>query len=277
MISLFLDYPETLEEAASDLHPEQFEIGVHQYVVAMMLNYYEDHGTVPTRQVLWDLAAKRLTVEDPYEEIGQAIKRESNYREVPHLRERLSTWIRQRAYDRLYSDEALAESARGNYGFLHNILEQAASIGARTDSILSLPELLEASHSDEWIVEDILVAGQPMIIGGPPKALKTSLACDLAISIAGGRKFLDRYQADQRRVLLISGESGKSALRSTCQSILQSRQIDPDDLGDRLLLDFTLPALSDPGDLARLKSTLSRRKVLVVLPDPLYDFDQVRQ
>jgi hypothetical protein len=36
----------------------------------------------------------------------------------------------------------------------------------------------------KWLVECVMVAGQPMVTGGPSKFLKTSLAIELAVSIA---------------------------------------------------------------------------------------------
>jgi len=38
----------------------------------------------------------------------------------------------------------------------------------------------------EWLVESILIDGEPGVIVGPPKCLKTSVAVDLAISLSTG-------------------------------------------------------------------------------------------
>lgn len=38
----------------------------------------------------------------------------------------------------------------------------------------------------DWLVQSVLVAGQPAVIGGPKKCMKSSVACDLAISLGTG-------------------------------------------------------------------------------------------
>src|SRR5262245_10097736 len=71
-----------------------------------------------------------------------------------------------------------------------------------------------------WLVEGILVAGQPGVLGGPKKALKSSLAVDLAISIGTGTPFLGRFAVPRRRrVALFSGESSRATLQDTARRV----------------------------------------------------------
>src|SRR6516164_11082089 len=67
----------------------------------------------------------------------------------------------------------------------------------------------EKDFPREWLVEQILVGGQPGVIGGPKKGMKTSIALDLAVSLASGTPFLGVFAVPMRmRVGVISGESG---------------------------------------------------------------------
>src|SRR3974390_3509885 len=60
-----------------------------------------------------------------------------------------------------------------------------------------------------WLVDNVLVEGQPAVIGGPKKTLKTTCALDLAISLATGTPFLGHFRVAQPvRVAVLSGENG---------------------------------------------------------------------
>ena len=120
-----------------------------------------------------------------------------------------------------------------------------------------------------WDVEGVMVRGQPLVVGGPPKSLKTSLALDLAVSLATATPFLGHFPVPKnRRVAVFSGESGRATVYETARRILRARGEEPDDCP--LHLGFRLPRLSVPADRAELRRVLRGEGIGVVVLDPVY-------
>jgi replicative DNA helicase len=120
-----------------------------------------------------------------------------------------------------------------------------------------------------WLVRNILVADQPVVVGGPKKTLKTSLVIDLAISMGRGAPFLGRFEVPQQlNVLRLSGESGQAAVLDTARRICQARGINLHDCNVRW--GFRLPSLSNDVDLGILATKLMEWGIKVVIIDPLY-------
>jgi hypothetical protein len=141
--------------------------------------------------------------------------------------------------------------------------------GFRAD-FLDCSALAAAAVAPRWLVTKALVADQPAVVGGPKKALKTSIVIDLAVSLASGRPFLREFQVPHPvPVLMLSGESGKAAVLDTAKRVCQAKGLEFRQCA-ALLWGFQLPRLSSAADLATLSAALRARGVKAVILDPLY-------
>lgn len=137
------------------------------------------------------------------------------------------------------------------------------------------PFKLETVDFDEeptppsFFVQDVVVEGQALVIGGPEKTMKTSIAIDLGIALATGTPFLGRFPvATPIRTLLISKESGPDKLKNTRQRILDSLGIGE---ADGFLLstqqDFKVAKNTNAKDF---RKWVEDRGVGCVIIDPAY-------
>lgn len=131
-------------------------------------------------------------------------------------------------------------------------------------------ELDSGDYTTHYLVEDVVPEGQPMVIAAPLKSLKTTISVALAVALALGLKFLGKFWVPEAvNVLMLSGESGLSALQSAARRIAGSYGYSLGDVG-RLFWSTDLPQLGSPEHLEALREALTRDEIAVVIVDPLY-------
>lgn len=136
--------------------------------------------------------------------------------------------------------------------------------------LISSKEMASGNYTLEYHIPDVLVKGQPCIIAGAKKTLKTSLAVDLAISLASGKAFLGRFPVKKPcNVVMLSGESGRETLTETAIRICQSKGIALADL-DRLNWSTFLPTFDNIVHLDGVERMIEEVHCEVLFIDPTY-------
>jgi hypothetical protein len=134
--------------------------------------------------------------------------------------------------------------------------------------LVTSAELLTLNLQQTFLVTGVLVSGQPMILGGRSKAMKTSVAVDLVVSLGSGAPFLGRFNSKRVAVAYWSGESGAATIRETARRIADSKGINLAETD--CLWSFDLPHLSDLTHLDTMERMIRDRGIEVVVVDPLY-------
>jgi replicative DNA helicase len=169
------------------------------------------------------------------------------------------TGMEQQLTDHVFRARAWHKKAAG---------EQQEEGGFRADFLTSAAlEQMDARH--RWLIKHVLVRGQPVLLGGPKKSLKTSIMLDAALSLGTGRPFLGKFEVPERvRVAVLSGESGQVTVRETALRVAQAKGVKLSACD--VLWGFDLPRLGVEADLQALSAGLRDNEVGVVFIDPAY-------
>lgn len=135
-------------------------------------------------------------------------------------------------------------------------------------------ETLDDPGDDEdvFLIDNCLVEGQPMFVGGKSKTMKTAILVDLAFALSAGAgyRFLDKFMVlKQCNVGMFSGESGKTTLKRRWRTIKAARS----KLGATIppvRVEYKVPALSVPEEIQRIVAAIREYKLNVLIFDPLY-------
>jgi predicted transcriptional regulator len=139
-----------------------------------------------------------------------------------------------------------------------------------TFEAITSKQLDENEYELEYLINGVLVRGQPGVIAGPKKTLKTNISIDLALSLSSGGRFLDHFAADQEaRVGVMSGESGAATIQETARRIATSKATRLQDYAN-VMWSFALPQLNNAEHIEALHRFITTHQLEVLILDPTY-------
>lgn len=141
----------------------------------------------------------------------------------------------------------------------------------KTFATMTSAELDAADLQVEYLVEGMLVRGQPCVIAASKKSLKTTTAIDLTLSLASGCPFLGKFNVPTAvRVGLMSGESGDSTIQETARRIARTKPwINLSDYKNAIW-SFDLPRIGQPETKRELTKFIRDHALDVLIIDPAY-------
>ncbi len=138
------------------------------------------------------------------------------------------------------------------------------------DPVFTGPQLDAQEFSRDFIVEDILPAGQHAIAAGPHKSLKSLSMEDLAVSAATGTPFLGHFHVDKAvRVLYMAGESGLPIVQENLRRICAAHELELGQV-ENLLVTDRLPIFGSATHVAAVESIIRAEELKLVIIDPAY-------
>ena len=130
-------------------------------------------------------------------------------------------------------------------------------------------DLRAEPQEDRWLVKGLWSRRAVGVLGGPPKALKTWVGLDLALSVASGTPCLSRFPVKERGpVLAHLAEDAGEEVRARTAALARGRRLALDSL-DLFLVTAPVLWLDDKEHRLRLARTIEDLRPKLLLLDPL--------
>ena len=138
-------------------------------------------------------------------------------------------------------------------------------------NLISSADFAAADYRQRFLIRHVLTAGQPCILGGPKKCLKTSMMIDMAVSLGSATPFLGRDDfavKEAVNVAILSGESGLATLQETARRVAYAHNVQLANC--RIWWETRLPKIAKQEHLDALAEAIKENKIDVCGIDPAY-------
>ena len=187
-----------------------------------------------------------------------------------HVRRIANEMIRD-ACDPVGPADAVVARAQGKLSELELRCAGTQKLRAYSPRLFTSEEFFAAEFPREFLVRNVLVKGEPAVLGGVKKTLKSAVGTALAIALDTATPFLgyERFAVPRRaNVMLLNGESGNATVQETAARIARANGIDPRSL--RIVWGADLPQLANVEHLRDLADVIRARHIEVLIVDPAY-------
>jgi len=231
-----------------------------------LLQYSDNKVTPGNRsEVLWSLESDMVKKQIPIEDIALLIQGSAwnKYKGRSDEWKRITTEIT-KIYESYQEDNPQPEE------------ESEEPDEPEVPRWISFIDLMNSKASKPgWLIEDMWLQGSHGMVSGEPKTFKSTLAHDMAISIATGLPFLGRYPVmEQGPVLFIQNENSEWIMKDRSIKIMAHKGLLS---GDKRKLDIPIYFqnvkgfnFDDPLALQDLENQIEEIRPLMVIMDPLY-------
>lgn len=136
---------------------------------------------------------------------------------------------------------------------------------------LSLRRLVERySMLKPPVIHGLLRAGETMNVIAPPKAGKSWLASDMALAVATGRPWLDRFATERGDVLIIDNELHRNTSADRIPQVMAARGITDTDVADHVFISNLRGNLKDIRSLGAYFDHVYEQRFKMIVIDAFY-------
>lgn len=122
------------------------------------------------------------------------------------------------------------------------------------------------------VLHGLLREGETMNIIAPPKTGKSWLVLDLAVAVATGRSWLDRFDTERGDVLIIDNELHAETTANRVPKVARARRVDIDQIAESLFVANLRGGLQDLVSLGPYFDSLQPGRFRVIVLDAWYRF-----
>ena len=140
--------------------------------------------------------------------------------------------------------------------------------GGRRFPVIKAADLPDRDPSQRWLIEGLWLAEAVGMVGAVPKALKTWIALDAAISVGSGTACLGKYAVRAAgKVLIFCAEDQRHDVKGRLNAICQSRGLALSGI-DLHVIDIVQLDLNNQFDFHSLEETVRAEKPILLVLDP---------
>ncbi len=264
------DPPESLPEPPPWLSEQLDTLSTHGHTLAHVAADSPESNRIPSGQrnaTLARLAGTMRRVGMSQSEILAALQRANAERCQPPLDDREVEQIAGSVAR--YAPDEVSVALVENHFAQDFGKEKKTDEGIHFEGITSR-ELNENDYELNYLIDGLLVRGQPGIIAGPKKTLKTNISIDLALSRSHAGLFLGRFNVlEAVRVGVMSGESGAATIQETARRISKAKNWSLE-FFENVVWCFDVPQLNQAEHISALREFITGHELDVLILDPTY-------
>lgn len=140
--------------------------------------------------------------------------------------------LKAKAHEVSFSEEELYAVCQSVGRYKPNVTERPTD-----EDVVLTTQVLSEKLKTEWFVSPQLISKQSVtFLAGLPEAGKTWMLMDLALALATGMKWLDRYPCKKLRTIYLDQERSRASTVERFNALIKGRNLTPEQLDETLLI-----------------------------------------